>query len=156
MKFSKLSFLVGSFGALFAAAALTGCSYYNAKQARETGRTENQVVNDKATTTRVEETLKRDPVYKYPQVKVQTYQGIAQLSGFVNTDEQKRNAEQIAQSVPGVNRVDNQISVVPQTATPTGRGGTGNNPQYNQGQGYQNQNYTPGTNQVQQGTYPQK
>lgn len=155
MNISKQSFLVRGLGVLFAAAALTGCSYFNAKQARETGRTENQVANDKATNMRVEETLKRDPVYKYPQIRVQTYQGIVQLSGFVNSDEQKRNAEQIAQSVPGVNRVDNEISVVPQTVTPTGRG-AGNNPQFNQGQGSQNQNYTPGTNQVQQGNYPQK
>jgi hypothetical protein len=135
---------------------LTGCSYFDAKQARETGRTENQVANDKATNIRVEDTLKRDPVYKYPQIRVQTYQGIVQLSGFVNSEEQKRNAQQIAQSVPGVNRVDNEISVVPQTTTPTGRGGTGNNPQFNQGQGYGNPNYVPGTNQVLQGNSPQK
>jgi hypothetical protein len=129
--------LGGSLGAFFMVAALTGCSYYNGKEARETGRTVNQVENDKATTTRVHDTLSRDPVYKYPQVKVQTYQGIVQLSGFVNTDEQKRNAEQIAQSIPGVNRVVNEITVVPQNATPTGRGGTDTNSQFNQGQGSQ-------------------
>src|SRR5215470_15481750 len=70
--------LVGGLGWVLTVVALTGCSYHKAKVARETGRTENQVTSDKATTGRVEDTLKRDPAYKFPQVKVQTYQGIVQ------------------------------------------------------------------------------
>lgn len=145
MKNLKQLVLVGSLASIFTIASLTGCSYYDAKHARQTGRTVNQVQSDKATTTRVEDTLYRDPVYKYPEIKVQTYQGIVQLSGFVNTDEQKRNAEQIAQSIPGVNRVVNEITVVPQTATPTGRGGADTNGQFNQGQGTQAQTNAPGS-----------
>jgi len=141
----KQLLLVGGLGSVFTIAALSGCSYYHAKQARETGRTVNQLETDKATTVRVEDTLKRDPVYKYPEVKVQTYQGIVQLSGFVNSDEQKRNAQDIAQSIPGVNRVVNEITVVPQNATPTGRGGAGTNQQFNQGQGFQDPTNSPGS-----------
>src|SRR5215471_16134291 len=143
MKSSKQRVLVGCLGTVFTIAALTGCSYYDSKRARETGRTVNQLENDKATSGRVEDTLKQEPVYKYPQVEVQTYQGIVQLSGFVNTDEQKRNAGQIVQSIPGVNRVVNEITVVPQSETPTGRGGADNNAQLNQGQGAQSQTNAP-------------
>jgi hypothetical protein len=68
------------------------------------------------------------------------------LSGFVNTNEQKRNAEQIAQSIPGVNRVVNEITIVPQTATPTSRGGANdNNAQFNQGQATQSPTNAPGS-----------
>ena len=145
MKDLKQRVLVVTLGSVFTIATSPGCSYFDAKRARETGHTVNQLENDTATTGRVEDTLKHDPVYKYPQVKVQTYQGIVQLSGFVNTDDQKRNAEQIVQSLPGVNRVVNEITVVPQTETPTGRGGADNNAQFNQGQGAQSQTNAPGS-----------
>jgi hyperosmotically inducible protein len=120
MKISKRTFLVGGLGSLMAVAGLTGCSNKDAKQAQEAGVTTNQYAADKATTTKVQDTLEHDPAYKYSQVKVQTYQGIVLLSGFVSNDEQKSHAEQVTQAVPGVSRVVNEILVAPE-AIPTGR-----------------------------------
>jgi osmotically-inducible protein OsmY len=44
-------------------------------------------------------------------VKVTSYRGTVQLSGFVNTSDQKRRAEDIAEKVQGVKRVENNITV---------------------------------------------
>ncbi len=133
MQSFKICVLAGSLGIAMAGVGLSGCSYMNAKEARETGRTSNQVVNDKYTSERVESALARQPVYKYPAIRVQTFNGVVQLSGFVNTEEQKRSAAEIAQNVPGVQRVLNNIAV--EAPMPTGRGAAGNAQQYYQGQG---------------------
>jgi osmotically-inducible protein OsmY len=57
----------------------------------------------------VQEALSADPAYKFADVKVTTYEGNVQLSGFVDRDEQKGHAEEIAKKVPGVREVRNQI-----------------------------------------------
>ena len=45
------------------------------------------------------------------EVKVETLNGMVQLSGFVNSQEEKSRAEQIARNVQGVQNVKNNISV---------------------------------------------
>lgn len=97
---------------------LTGCGMWEGRKARESGRTITQYQSDKATSDRVEDALDRASVYKFPDVHVQTFQGNVQLSGFVQTDDQKRAAEKIARQTPGVNQVMNNLALVP---TPTGR-----------------------------------
>jgi osmotically-inducible protein OsmY len=53
----------------------------------------------------------RDPVVKALDVKVETFKGVVQLSGFVETPEQKSRAEQIARNISGVQSVKNNISI---------------------------------------------
>ncbi|HTL18372.1 MAG TPA: BON domain-containing protein [Patescibacteria group bacterium] len=81
-------------------------------------RTTGQAINDKMIGFNVNHALSADPVLKYPDVKVNVYNGNAQLTGFVNTDEQRTRAAQIASGVPGVTQVINEITIKPE---PTGR-----------------------------------
>ena len=81
-------------------------------------RTTGQAINDKMVAFNVNRKLSDDPVLKYPDVKVHVYNGNAQLTGFVDSEEQRRRAAELAASVPGVTQVINEITLKP---TPTGR-----------------------------------
>jgi osmotically-inducible protein OsmY len=50
-------------------------------------------------------------MYKYPDVKVTTFKGTVQLSGFVNNGAQKGRAADLAKNVAGVKDVVNNITV---------------------------------------------
>lgn len=89
------------------------------------------MVDDKKIASTVRSDLRNDPLYKFHDVDVKTFDGVVQLSGFVNSDEQKRRAEEIARQVPGVTEVQNSISLKPNnTYAPTGRV-NGQNQNYN-------------------------
>ena len=60
---------------------------------------------------RVKKTLDDSPVYKFPHVKVTTYNGVVQLSGFVQSEQQKREAAELARNTPGAADVINNITV---------------------------------------------
>ncbi len=107
---------------------VTGCASWQEKKAKETGRTAAQLETDNRISDLVKQSLDTAPVYKFPGVGVTTYRNTVQLNGFVATEDQKKAAAEVAQHVPGVNRVINDIAVVPQTLEPTGR----NNQQLNQ------------------------
>lgn len=109
-------FKTGLFG-IGAALALvvTGCATQG-----DDNRTAGRVVDDNAITRDIESSLRSEPVYKFGDVDVKTYNGVVQLSGFVTTDEQKQRAAQIAQESPGVNQVVNALTLKPEL-TPTGR-----------------------------------
>lgn len=113
--------LMTSVGAM-AAVAVTGCQMNRASGDRTAGR----MLDDKMITEHVEERLQNEPVYKFSDVDVKTFAGVVQLSGFVNTQEQKQRAGNIAQNVEGVARVVNSIALKPDTQlAPTGvSGGT--------------------------------
>ncbi len=68
-------------------------------------------IDDRATSTRVKGALGDDAQYKYPLVEVKTFKGTTQLSGFVNTRDQKNRAADIAKRVQGVRNVANNITV---------------------------------------------
>jgi hyperosmotically inducible protein len=62
-------------------------------------------------TTKVKSLLAKDDFLKSFQISVETYKGTVQLSGFVNTQETKDKAGQIAGSVKGVQSVKNDLIV---------------------------------------------
>ena len=66
----------------------------------------------------VKKALARAPIYKYDDVKANVFNGNVQLTGFVETEEQRKQAAEIAAGVPGVRQVVNEIMLKP---TPTGR-----------------------------------
>lgn len=68
-------------------------------------------IDDSATTGRVKSALGGDTVYKYPDVKVTTFKGTVQLSGFVNNRTQKDRAGDLAKNTAGVKDVVNNITV---------------------------------------------
>ena len=72
-------------------------------------RTAGESIDDEATSRRVQTALSSDPAYKYTEVKVATYQGKVQLSGFVDKDEQREHAERVAKKTQGVKEVKNNI-----------------------------------------------
>jgi hyperosmotically inducible protein len=74
-------------------------------------RTTGQKMDDKSLNSKVKDTLKDNTAYKFPDVEVNTYNGKVQLSGFVTTQEQKRQAEDLAKAVVGSGNVENKITV---------------------------------------------
>jgi hyperosmotically inducible protein len=72
-------------------------------------RTAGEVVDDKALASRVRDALHNNPEYKFDDVGVAAYKGTLQLSGFVNTSDQKTKAGNLAKQVPGANNVQNDV-----------------------------------------------
>jgi hyperosmotically inducible protein len=70
-----------------------------------------QYLNDTAITTKVKSELLSDEGLKGLDVKVKTYKGVVQLSGFVDSSRQVKRAVEIAQGVDGVKRVENKLTV---------------------------------------------
>jgi osmotically-inducible protein OsmY len=68
-------------------------------------------IDDHATSSRVRSALGEDTQYKYGGVKVETFKGTVQLSGFVNSRDQKNRAATLAQNVEGVKEIANNITV---------------------------------------------
>lgn len=68
-------------------------------------------LDDTLTSQQVREAFLADRQYKFEDVKVTTFQGTVQLSGFAATGDEKSRAEKIAKDLPGVKSVENNISV---------------------------------------------
>jgi hyperosmotically inducible periplasmic protein len=92
-----------------AIAGLTSCATWH----KDSDRTAGRIKDDNRLTKQVKTELDREPAYKFNNVSVQTFAGVVQLSGFVNTEEQKQRAVQIAQNTPGVLQVINSIAMKP-------------------------------------------
>jgi osmotically-inducible protein OsmY len=108
--------LVGGMSAVF---ALTGCEMMHHDSS---DRTAGRALDDKTITATVQHDLNREPVYKFNGVDVKTFDGVVQLSGFVDTNEQKQRAGEIAKQAEGVTQVVNNISLKPTgNLQPTGR-----------------------------------
>jgi hypothetical protein len=57
-------------------------------------------------------------MYKFESVHVNTFDGIVQLSGFVDNQDQSRRAEQVTRSVGGVSQLLNALALKPQPRPP--------------------------------------
>jgi osmotically-inducible protein OsmY len=97
----RRQFLLG----LGLAATLAACS---AVQGRETA---GEYVDDTSITTRVKAAILKDEGLKGNQINVETMQGVVQLSGFVDSQQQAAHATDVARSVNGVKSVRNSIIV---------------------------------------------
>ena len=82
-----------------------------------TSRSTAQTVDDGTITAQVKTALLADDMVKGTDVKVETYRGVVQLSGFVDNAEQARQAVTLAQKVDGVVSVKNDMRVKPTDAT---------------------------------------
>jgi osmotically-inducible protein OsmY len=76
-----------------------------------TRQSTGEYVDDAAITAKVKAALVQDELVKAMQVDVTTFKGNVQLSGFVDTAEQKARAAQVASTVEGVSEVTNNITV---------------------------------------------
>jgi osmotically-inducible protein OsmY len=70
-----------------------------------------EFIDDSVITTKVKALLADDNFLKSFAISVETYKGIVQLSGFVNSTESVTKAGQIAKSVKGVKSVKNNLIV---------------------------------------------
>jgi hyperosmotically inducible protein len=87
------------------ASVFTGCARDD--YSRSTG----EYIDDKTLALRVGNALGDNREYKLDAVEVRAYRGNVQLSGFVNTADQKKRAGEITKNIEGVKSVENNISV---------------------------------------------
>ena len=73
-----------------------------------------EYVDDSVITSKVKTELGADKMVSLVQISVETYKGVVQLSGFVNSREQADHAAAIARKVKGVREVKNSLIVKPQ------------------------------------------
>ena len=96
--------------ALLVATTLPGLVSCTQSPKRETV---GEYTDDATITTRVKAALVRDPDVSAAQVNVETYRGVVQLSGFVDSAASARRAAELAREVPGVRSVKNDLTVRP-------------------------------------------
>lgn len=97
---SLATLLVGANLTLF-----TGCA------ATATKESTGEYVDDTTITTKVKAAFVKDETVKARQISVETFKGAVQLSGFVNTMDEKARAGQLAAGINGVTSVNNSIVV---------------------------------------------
>jgi len=86
-------------------AAVVGCS------STPTQQSTGQAIDDGVVTAKVKAALIQDPVTKAHQINVETFKGQVQLSGFVESDEARTRALQLARDVEGVKKVKDAMEV---------------------------------------------
>ena len=101
----KRNVVIGFIVLLVFIAALAACA--SSSKHESTG----EYVDDSVITTKVKSLLANDDFLKSFQISVETYKGVVQLSGFVNSRQAVDKAGQIARSVKGVTSVKNNLIV---------------------------------------------
>jgi osmotically-inducible protein OsmY len=84
-----------------------GCSVMRGQQ------TAGAYVDDTGITTAVKAKFVEDKIVSAGSINVETLNGTVQLSGFARSDDEKRQAEQIARNTRNVRAVRNDIVVRP-------------------------------------------
>lgn len=90
----------------FLAVAMPAFADTNATQGNETA---GQYVDDSMITTRIKAAFLSDPNLKLGEIKVETYKGVVQLSGFVSNDNDISHAADVASGINGVKSVKNDL-----------------------------------------------
>lgn len=94
---------------VFAVMGLIGCQSMTGKAAGEN-------ISDASISTAVQSKLTSDRVSNFTRVDVDTERGVVNLSGVVQSSEQKARASELARQVNGVKRVNNNLQVQDQPA----------------------------------------
>lgn len=76
-----------------------------------TERSTGAYIDDKSISTQVKTALIADKDVKARNIEVETYKGVVQLSGFVQTKEERERAVMLAQKVDGVKSVKDDIQL---------------------------------------------
>jgi hyperosmotically inducible protein len=85
--------------------ALVACA------ATRTHESAGEVVDDSTITTKVKTELIANRDTKARQIDVKTYRGVVELSGFVDSSQEKSEAARVARGVTGVRDVNNELEV---------------------------------------------
>ena len=70
-----------------------------------------EYVDDTVLTTKVKAAIFNEPTLKSAEINVETFKGVVQLSGFVNSQADVNKAVTVARSVSGVKSVKNDMRV---------------------------------------------
>ena len=84
---------------------------FDACASTRTHESAGDYVDDSVITTKVKSLLAADDFLKSFQIGVETFKGVVQLSGFVNTQKAIDKAIEITKSVKGVKSVKNDLIV---------------------------------------------
>ncbi len=95
----KICFLV----CIALVAASLGCA------STPTRESSGQYIDDSVITTRVKAAILGDSSLKVFQISVETYKGVVQISGFVDSAQAVKKAGEVAAGVPGVKSVKNNL-----------------------------------------------
>jgi hyperosmotically inducible protein len=85
--------------------SVVGCASTSGKEG--TG----EYVDDAVITTKVKAAIFNEPTLKSAEINVETFKGVVQLSGFVNSQADINKAAELARSVKGVTSVKNDMRV---------------------------------------------
>ena|SRR5918994_4424657 len=111
MNRSRRSMIAASLAAIvggMTAAGLSGC----ASKEPETKRTTGEFSSDAALTAKVKSAIAADVGARTAAaINIETYRGVVQLTGFVNSREQAQRAEAAAKKVDGVRSVKNDVRI---------------------------------------------
>ena len=99
--------LILTMGAAAAACSSNSEQGSTEKAAANAGR----VVDDSVITGKVKAALVADETTKAHQISVETFHGVVQLSGFVDSSAARSRASQLAQQVDGVKDVKNDLEL---------------------------------------------
>jgi osmotically-inducible protein OsmY len=70
-----------------------------------------EYLDDSVITTKVKAAVFNEPSLKSSEINVETFKGVVQLSGFVNSQSDINKAVEVARSVKGVTSVKNDMRV---------------------------------------------
>jgi osmotically-inducible protein OsmY len=84
---------------------------FAACSATRTHESTGEYVDDSVITTKVKSLLAADDFLKSFQIGVESYKGVVQLSGFVNSQKAVDKAVEITRSVKGVKSIKNDLIV---------------------------------------------
>lgn|SRR5512138_830759 len=99
-----------AFGATWVLIALLGGALA-ACTSTPTQQSAGEAIDDGVVTAKVKAALIEDPLTKAHQINVETFKGTVQLSGFVEDDEARNRALQLARDVDGVKKVKDAMEV---------------------------------------------
>jgi hyperosmotically inducible protein len=105
LPFPKFASMLALTGSLALGSLSGGCA------STPTSDSTGQYVDDTVITTKVKDALLGDGAVKSFQISVQTVKGVVQLSGFVDTSDQKSAAGHDASAIAGVRDVHNNLIV---------------------------------------------
>lgn len=91
-------------------ALVTGVSFVGCSST-PTRESTGEYIDDTVITTKVKAAFAKDKTVSAMAISVETFKGVVQLSGFVNTALEKTAAENVARGVNGVQSVVNNITV---------------------------------------------
>lgn len=90
--------------------------YFVGCTATATRQSAGEVIDDSVLTAKVKAALAKDDRVNGYAVSVETYRGVVQLSGFVDSAEERQFAAAVARGVQGVVDVENKLSIKPPPA----------------------------------------